>query len=237
MSNLQPYELAEMYDAFIRNEKSTGRHLLVIYLLVIGINAKVILDLGLGSTTRALRAAALKTEGTVLSCDADVARFSDLLGFQDESWRITLSPSELFLQAIQPPIDFVMHDAAHDYYQVKLDLGLILPKMRQFGLICVHDTQQPDLGRDILTAIRDATNGYSVSMTHLPFSAGLTIIRVEESCHPPITPATCFLPDGRPATELIPFGFTRPSTRKMQANPSVTLKWIRWKLRKLIKGY
>jgi len=184
----------------------TSKHLLILYSLVIGLKAKFIVDLGMGQTTGALRAAALETGGVVYTCDFDRRRHESVLSEQDEHWRLYLESSSSFLKKLpEVPIDFAMHDAAHDYLNVRLDLEAILPRMRRFGLICVHDTQQPDLSRDMLAAIRDATQNYPVSMTNLPFNAGLAIIRVESSPHPSITPNGGTLPDGRPETEAVSF--------------------------------
>src|SRR5438132_331846 len=84
----------------------TSKHLLTLYSIVIGLNAKVIVDLGLGQTTGALRSAALQTGGTVYSCDADKRRFEPLLAQQDEHWKLYLEFSTSFLQKIPEPIDF-----------------------------------------------------------------------------------------------------------------------------------
>src|SRR5579872_3354689 len=193
----------------------TSKHLMTLYSIVIGLNAKVIVELGLGQTTGALRAAAQQTGGIVYTCDADQRRFQPLLGEQDEHWKLHLELSSSFLEKVPEPIDFVMHDGAHDYVNVKRDLEAILPKMRKFGIICVHDTQQVDLHEGMLAAMRDATKNFSVSMTNLPFNAGLGIIRVEASPHPPITPTSGTLPDGR--TETLPVAFaTAPAGEQIK---------------------
>jgi len=183
----------------------TSKHLLILYSLVIGTNAKLILELGLGRTTGALRAAAARTGGVVNTCDFDKRRLGHLVSQQDEAWRLFLEPSGDFLGRFPGPVDFVLHDGAHDYEHVKGDLQAILPKMRQFGLVCVHDTQQPDLYRDMLGAIRDVVAQHSVSLVNLPFSCGLAIIRVEQSIFPPVQPTAGTLPDGRSDTLMTPF--------------------------------
>ena len=194
----------ELISAF-EYQDGTSKHLLTLYSLAIGLNAKVIIDLGLGQSTGALRAAARETGGVVYSCDADKRRFELLLAEQDEHWKLYLEFSTSFLQKVPEPFDFVMHDSAHDYVNVKRDLEMILPKMRKFGIVCVHDTQQVDLREGMLAAMRDATKNFSVSMTNLPFNAGLGIIRVESSPHPPVVPTCGILPDGRMDTQPTAF--------------------------------
>jgi hypothetical protein len=198
---------AELFEAF-EQDPAPSKHLLILYSLVIGLRAKIIADLGIGRTTSAIRTAAQATGGVVYSCDADSRLFEPLLAHQDDRWRVFLEFSDKFIPRVPVPIDFAMHDAAHDYQTVRRDLALLIPRMRTFGIICVHDTQQPDLAQDMLGAIRDATSPFQVSVTNLPFSAGLAIIRVEKSEHPPISPSGHTLPDGRPDTMLMPFPCT-----------------------------
>jgi len=236
MSSFEPFSQTQLFAAFEDASLSTSKHLLTLYSLAVGLNARSIVDLGIGSTTRALRAAALKTGGIVMSCDCDIERFSSLLSQQDEHWRLSLGPSEVFLKSLQEPIDFVVHDAAHDYFQVQLDLALILSKMKRFGLICVHDTQQIDLHSDMLAAIRDATKEYEVSITNLPFNCGLAIIRLENADHTAITPTGLPLPDGRFDTTPAAL-YCSVSNSDFQARDSSWKRWIRWRLRKAVKGY
>lgn len=200
----RPLSRDELFARFDLSE-SSSKHLLVLYSLAVGLNAKVILDLGLGQTTGALRAGALRTGGVVHTCDFDKRRFQHILPEQDEHWKLYLEPSSSFLEKVSEPVDLVMHDGAHDYYNVKRDLEAIIPKMRKFGIVCVHDTQQPDLSQDMLGAIRDATKKFAVSITNLPFSAGMAIIRVETGRYPAIDPSTGMMPDGRIETQLREF--------------------------------
>lgn len=215
-----PYRRQSREELFSRFDldNSTSKHLLILYSLVVGLRAKTIVDFGLGETTGALRTAALQTGGIVHTCDFDKRRFQHILSEQDEHWKLYLESSSSFLSKAPEPIDFVMHDGAHDYFNAKRDLVGLIPKMRQFGIICVHDTQQPDLYRDMLAAIRDATSTFSVSVTNLPFSAGMAIIRVESSVHPAITPSGGVLPSGRFDTEPVAFT-TAPSGQGISVSP------------------
>ena len=217
-----------------------ARHLPTIYVLSVGIHAQCIIDLGIGSTTRALRLAAKETGGVVHSCDVDVNRFSELISQQTTSWRLFLGPNEKFISTINEPIDFVCHDAAHDYYQVKLDLSLLLPKMRKYGLICIHDTQQPDLSSEMLTAIRESLEGHQFSLVTIPFNCGLTIIRVEEGLLPEIQPLGSKLPDGRFDTTLRGFPVQFPpegADLRQRGTIYWVARYLGWRKRKLTKGW
>ena len=201
-----------------------------------GVNAKKIVDLGIGSTTRSMRFAAQTTGGVCYSCDVDAARFSGLLGQQDEHWKLFLGPSEKFVAQLEGPLDFVMHDAAHDYYQVKMDLEAIIPKMKRFGLICVHDTQQTDLSHDMLAAIKDVLRGKAVSMVNLPFSSGLAIIRIEESSLAEIAPSSGLLPDGRIETAPVACAMQVVEGANYGKADTSLRRWLHWRARKVIKG-
>jgi len=217
-----------------------ARHLLTIYALSVGINSRCIVDLGIGSTTRALRLAAKQTGGIVHSCDVDVNRFTELISQQESSWRLFLGASEKFITTLNEPVDFVCHDAAHDYYQVKMDLSLLLPKMRKYGLICIHDTQQPDLSGEMLTAIRDSLKEHKFSLVTIPFNCGLTIIRVEEGLLPEVQPLGSKLEDGRFDTSLreFPLQFPPEGTDLRQRGAAYWLaRYFGWRKRKLIKGW
>ena len=198
---MRPFAEADLFRVF-HTDLSSAKHLPTIYAMAVGVKARAIMDLGIGNTTRALRAAAEKTGGCVYSCDWAAERWSDLLPEQTDQWKLFLGNSIDFLAQLPPDLafDFVMHDAAHHYKRVRADLEAILPKVRQFGLVCLHDTQQTDLGPGMMKAVHEATAGRPVTMTHLPYGAGLTIIRMEESPHGAVQVAGGNLKDGRPFT-------------------------------------
>lgn len=148
---------------------SFNRHVPLVYTIAVGLKAQRVLDLGLGFSTRALRTAMERTGGVCYSCDSARERFKHLYAYEDQHWKLSLNPSEVFLNRIEGPLDFVVHDAAHDYKQVRRDLELLLPKMRRFGIIAVHDTQYPGLQQDMLAAIHDASAAAKVSLTTLPY--------------------------------------------------------------------
>lgn len=221
IANHQAFSKEELFARFDRGEGS-AHYLLILYSIAIGINAKVIVDIGTGQTTGALRAAVKKTGGIVHSYDQDFRRRKCLLPYQEDQWRLTLAPSSTSLPDAPDHIDMVMHDGAHDYVNVKKDLEILLPKMRQFGIICIHDTQQPDLYRDMLGAIADATTGHKVSLTNLPFNCGLAIVRVEEGLQPPVSPAFDLLPSG--ISDTFPVAF--PSGAQERIPLSFYERWL-----------
>ncbi len=89
--------------------------------------------------------------------------------------------------------------------------------MRKFGIICVHDTQQPDLYGDKLVAVRDAANNFSVSITNHPLVQAWRSL--ESSSHSAIFPRTDTLQDGRLETKIIAF-LTVPFGKKISVSPA-----------------
>jgi hypothetical protein len=184
----------EMFD-LLAMPGSTNLHLPVLYTLVLGLRARRIVDLGIGGTTRALRHAARHTRGVVLSCDYDVARFHSLLAHQTEQWKLELCPSSEFLERLPGPIDFAVHDAAHDYRQVQADLQHLIPKMRTYGMIAIHDTHEPEFQTELIAALLDSSEGQNISFTTMPYACGLTLVRIEQSAFAPHLPGE-YLRDG-----------------------------------------
>lgn len=226
--SLNPYTPEEMFAAFSQKNGSINKHLLIIYSFAVGVNAQRTLDLGIGDTTRALRAAMDVTGGKLFSCDIDRKRFAPLLNQVSPAWELYLEPSDSFLKKMVPPFDFILHDAAHDYWQVRQDLELMIPMMRQFGMICIHDTQHSDIGDQMPKAIRDGCRDHQVSWVHLPFSYGMTVLRVEESTHPAVLSPWSNSRGGETCCWPEPMATTRQNPEGVKY---LGLSWVIWKMR------
>jgi predicted O-methyltransferase YrrM len=186
---LEPFTVSELLEEYEREHDAISKHLLTIYSIIIGLQAQRVAEIGVGGTTRTLRAALARTGGELYSCDADVARWEPVAREnRDPRFHLSLADSRPFIASLRGPFDFVLHDGAHDLWQVKWDLEHIWPLVRQFGIICVHDTQHNRVGRDMQRALLRAFQGCPVSWTHLPYSYGLTIVRIErEQPYEPLT--------------------------------------------------
>lgn len=64
------------------------------------------------------------------------------------------------------------------------DIAGILPHLKQFGLLLVHDVEQFALGEEMRRGLMEGIrrSGRRVSMTSLPYSDGLAIVRMEDAC-------------------------------------------------------
>lgn len=177
---LDPFTLSELCEEYEREHDAISKHLLTLYSLTVGLKAQRVVEIGVGGTTRTLRAALARTGGELYSCDADRTRWEPLAREnRDPRFHLCLEDSRRFIASLQGPFDLVLHDGAHDVTQVTWDLEHLWPLVRRYGLVCVHDTQHNRLGRDMQRALTQAFRGCAVSWTHLPYSYGLTIIRIE----------------------------------------------------------
>lgn len=235
--DFSPFTRDEIWETF-HSPGSFTKHLLTIYSIAIGVNARRILDIGIGTTTKALRLAAQTTGGSVFSCDADAKRFQYALEQQTDTWKLSLESSDTFLKTINEPVDFVMHDGSHSYEQVKIDLELIFPLVKKFGVICVHDTQQAECGLELMDAVRTAETDRKFSATTLPYNCGLTIIRMEDGTES-IDPAGRNTPSGEFDTVLtsVPTYFTEGGRPVQRLSKSSLYSWVSWKLHRLFYGY
>lgn len=175
---LEPYTQDELFQAFLAESGSINKHLLTIFSLVVGLNTQRAVDIGAGSTTRSIRAGLEITGGELDTCDIDHEKYGHL-PMGSGRYRFHATDSRSFIRSLQGPLDFVLHDGAHDRRQVGWDLAHLWPLVRQYGILCVHDTQNSELGVDMRMALRDAFRDCPVSWTHLPYCYGLTIIRIE----------------------------------------------------------
>ena len=83
----------ELFDTF-HKDYSISKYLLIIYSPVIGLIAKTILDVGIGSTTKTPRNAATMTGGSIFSIDIDKVRFSKFKETQNDFWNVHIGQSD-----------------------------------------------------------------------------------------------------------------------------------------------
>ena len=189
----EPFTQEGLIKAFHDNG-SFSKHLLAIYSLAIGCSARMMAEIGIGTSTRALLAAAQTTNGRLYSCSTQPERHEELLNLYPvtKRWRLSLAAPLKFATSLPEPLDFVLHRDATDSNSLEMVLDALLPRMRQFGIIVIHDTQHPHQGRALSEGVRRIASRHEITSVTLPYSGGLTVVRVEESAQPPIVPAGRF---------------------------------------------
>jgi hypothetical protein len=77
--------------------------------------------------------------------------------------------------------ELVLHDGSHEGDEVEEDIAGIVPRLKRFGILLVHDVEQfalgPQVRRGLVAGIRRLR--LRVSTTSLPYSDGLAIVRME----------------------------------------------------------
>jgi len=176
--------------------------------MVSGLEAKSVLEFGAGGSTAvildALQPAGMLLSMSTESMEAVRARF----GFTEFSradranagpvyptWRhhqgLSTEVCAQLLNAPRPvPFDMVLHDGSHAADVVEADLRWALPRLRQFGLCLVHDSQHSYVGAEVRKALRAVLatppEGMILTAMTLPYGSGLTILRREDTGRPPI---------------------------------------------------
>jgi hypothetical protein len=136
-----------------------------------------------------LLAALELTGGRLISCDTEpleslVSRITHLRDCSRSTrWTFRNMPSIQALGALDTEaFELVLHDGSHEAEQVEEDIAGILPRLKRYGILLVHDVEQfalgPQVRRGLVAGIR--RTGLRVSMTSLPYSDGLAIVRVED---------------------------------------------------------
>jgi predicted O-methyltransferase YrrM len=159
-------------------EGALSLHYLLIYSIVYGLETELAFEFGSGGSTKVILEALKRTNGNLISCN--IVSKQELLPDTDDIHLTYLHmPSEEALKRIDNLVfDFVLHDGAHDARTVAADLKIIAPKIKQFGILLVHDTQQSKLD-EMREGVIQGLKGVRYSMTTLPYADGLTIIRIE----------------------------------------------------------
>lgn len=170
-----------LHDIISDNSDITSgfkKHYLTLYSIVLGMDAKKVLELGSGVSSPVILEALQKTGGTLTTCDP---RDMEGIGLDDnfreshKNWEYIQDYSQNVIDKLEGPFDIVLHDGSHEGKVLFKDLRKIIPKVKKGGIILVHDTNHPKL-KNILLATRLAFLGHRHKKLTLPYGFGLTII-------------------------------------------------------------
>ncbi len=159
-------------------EGALSLHYLLIYSIVYGLETQLAFEFGSGGSTKVILEALKRTNGNLISCN--IVSKQELLPDTDDH-RLTylhMSSEEAMKRLDHQVFDFVLHDGAHDAATVAADIKAIAPRIKQYGILLVHDTQQSKLD-ELREGVIKGLKGIRNSMTTLPYADGLTIIRIE----------------------------------------------------------
>ena len=161
----------------------TGPHLPFLYLCVLGLQARVVVEIGVreGCTTRALLEGVALTGGRLYSCDvADCRGARHVPEHLHRHWEFTQQASHHFLAEWARPIELALIDGDHCEEAVRGDWRGIAPWVRPGGLVCFHDSLGPchELGATVQGVVeQDVRPHPDWEMVNLPWSYGLAVCR------------------------------------------------------------
>ena len=137
-------DLWDYFEDPITGFGSIKSHLLILYSIAVGMDAKVIVEIGMrdGDSTRAFLWACQKTGGRLYS--VDISEYPETI---EEIERLNLSKYHEFIKGDSQkihkqwstPIDILFLDGCHYYGNHKMDFDNWYSKVREGGIILVHD--------------------------------------------------------------------------------------------------
>ena len=191
--------LEELESITINGKGDSDKHVLTLYAIALGSQAKRILELGVrnGDSTRPLLAAANKNSGMLTSVDIEPTSFSCPSELQS-NWTFVQQDALEFLRAARPskPYDLIFIDDWHAYGHVKSELEQIDRLVSPKTVILVHDLMYgntcPQYHSDLTLQSGQWANGgpYRAvaelnpqfwEFSTLPYNNGLTLLRKKYS--------------------------------------------------------
>lgn len=174
-----------------RNDGDMRAHEFFLYSLVRGIKPNRILEIGMRTGISTMAMVQALSDGGI-TCDYHVCDIDNECGQVIAGLPIPISfhhmPSdELAKVWVDGTIDIFMIDGCHEYSQVRKDFFHFLPYVSVGGFILFHDTNPSEQDKHpgacwdayrILGDIRDIAAIGALEYVTLPYSYGLTVVRI-----------------------------------------------------------
>tara|TARA_Y100000310_G_scaffold161855_2_gene161787 strand:- start:289 stop:837 length:549 start_codon:yes stop_codon:yes gene_type:complete len=152
---------------------------LLLYSLVLGLNAQLIYEWGIGQSTKTFLEALKHTEGYLVSCDWNTEHSwgLEIEGLPNWTWH-KCSVEEFRKQIDDSLADIIYVDGFHSYTAVSWEVRAFWPFLKDDGLMILHDTVSFRGGPD-----RVARNValFGIEMIDLQFDTGMAIIHKRAS--------------------------------------------------------
>jgi predicted O-methyltransferase YrrM len=164
---------------------SSSKHLLTLYSIARGMDAKTIVEIGFGRSSFALAKAAHLNSGRFISCD--MRDFSYLLSEEEKSvTEFIHGKSDLVWDRVKSiGIDFAFLDFfstetwKSDFVQREITNCFSL--LKENGIICIHDTMVDKYAlKEVFNGLKTKRFGFhdnDLEVLSLPYNYGLGIIR------------------------------------------------------------
>jgi len=177
--------LKEMFERHHANDGGFCRHYMTLYSIILGMEAKKVLEFGSGFSSKIILNALCKTNGELYTLDMrSFEETSHQYNFNEEEkeaylprWKYFQGKSHRTRRKVSEMLfDVVLHDGSHKCDYVKLELDFVIPRVRNGGVILVHDTNHPTLNYNLDKAVEPFKSDHDVCT--LPYGYGLTLITV-----------------------------------------------------------
>ena len=160
---------------------SASKHLLTLYSVARGLNAKTIVEIGFGRSSFVLARVAYENGGRLITCDRK--DFSYLLSEQEKEVTTYINgTSEIIWQRVEGGIDLAFLDYFSDpTMSVEFCMSEIdqcLHRMKTNGLIALHDSL-PD-AYPVVRAMELLSARKNLEALTLPYNYGLGLIRKKD---------------------------------------------------------
>lgn len=179
--------LQEILDQHHNGTGGFSRHYLTLYALALGLEAKRVFEFGAGFSTKTLLAALAKTGGHLTTCDVrpieGTGNGTEMAEQYKDRWVYLQGDSREKVRAVsKDSFDLVLHDGSHEWRVVWRDLVAIIPRIKQNGILLIHDTEHVPTYR-LKLAVFLALLFVPHEKLTLPYGYGLTMVRILGNTH------------------------------------------------------
>jgi predicted O-methyltransferase YrrM len=173
----------ELFHRVDQSQSGFTQHYAFLLGLIRGMRPEHMLEFGCGLSSIIAADMLSKTGGTLTTLDMrDISETgnsaSDLQTYAG-TWTYVRGDSRETVRSLPDTgYDLVLHDGSHTWHTVLKDIRAILPKIKKNGILLVHDTQHPQLGRAMRLGVQLGLLFTCHAKVTLPYGYGLTIVRI-----------------------------------------------------------
>lgn len=182
--------LFEIYKKTQKSDTGFALHYMFLYSLIQGLECKNVFEFGSGFSTHIILKLFENTSNKLTSCD--ITHFNknkNITEFTTKSnnWCFYHGNSTKIFDSIEhDQYDLILHDGSHIGSEVLIDLNNIYPYLKNNGILLVHDTLHPSLGKHINEVVEIFKKDKELESCTLPYGYGLTVIRNQSNKKHPV---------------------------------------------------
>lgn len=162
--------------------RGTDLHILHLFSLVKGLEAKKVAEFGCGQSSAAILGALEYTKGNLISNDMRALKDTGMpqVLWAHPQFKYVQGDRRQFYEHLTEPVDLLFHDGVHTYGGVLEDIKAAAPMVKKNGFIVLHDTnfkvEEWRLKEALQKALLECRINYE--MMEYPYGYGLTIVKV-----------------------------------------------------------